>query len=113
MRHLVLTAVLLIAGLSFAQDTQAKKQKGERREPSMEKILEKPAVIKEFDKDGDGKLNDTEKQLAKDTLKKRHDEKRAEMMKKFDKDGDGKLSPEEHKAMRDAMKAEHKGKKAE
>jgi len=113
MKHLLLTAVLLIAGLSFAEDAQAKKPKGERKPPNMEKILANPAVVKEFDKDGDGKLSDAEKSTAKETLKKRHEEKRAEMIKKFDKDGDGKLSKEEHKAMRDAMKAEHKDKKAE
>lgn len=113
MRHLLLTAVLLIAGVSFAQDAQAKKPKAERRAPNMERILEKPEVIKEFDKDGDGKLSDAEKSVAKETMKKRHDEKRAEMIKKFDKDGDGKLNAEEQKAMREAMKAERKTKKAE
>jgi len=113
MKHLLLTAVLLIAGLSFAEDAQAKKPKAERKAPNMEKILEKPEVIKEFDKDGDGKLNDAEKSTAKETFKKRHEEKRAEMIKKFDKDGDGKLNKEEHQAMREAMKAERKAKKAE
>lgn len=71
----------------------------------------KEAMLKKFDKDGDGKLNDEEKAAMKAEWQKRRGEggkgpdaaRRAEMMKKFDKDGDGKLSEEERAAMRAEM----------
>jgi Ca2+-binding EF-hand superfamily protein len=56
-------------------------------------------VIEKFDKDGDGKLNETEMKAAREAHQ-------AEMIKKFDKDGDGKLSPEELKAAGEARRAE-------
>ena len=62
--------------------------------------------IKEFDKDGDGKLNDEEKTAA-DAFKKEADARQAEMIKKFDKDGDGKLSDDEKKAAREAFMKSH------
>jgi len=89
--------------------------------PPMHKLP--PEVIKEFDKDGDGKLNEEERAAAKaahekkmlekfDTDKdgKLSDDERAaakaahekEMIAKFDKDGDGKLSEEEKKAAHEA-----------
>jgi hypothetical protein len=49
-------------------------------------------MIAKFDKDGDGKLNDEEREKAKA-------ERQAEMIKKFDTDGDGKLSEEERAKM--------------
>ena len=72
----------------------------------------KEAMLKKFDKDGDGKLSDEEKAAMKAEMKKRraeggakggNAERRAEMMKKFDKDGDGKLNDEEKAAMRAEM----------
>ena len=71
----------------------------------------KAAMLKKFDKDGDGKLSEEEKAAMKAEMQKRRGEggkgpdaaRRAEMMKKFDKDGDGKLSEEERAAMRAEM----------
>ena len=80
-------------------------------------------VIKEFDKDGDGKLNEDERAAAKAAHEKKmlekfdtdkdgklsDDEKAAaraahekEVIAKFDKDGDGKLNEEEKKAAHEA-----------
>ena len=88
-----------------------------------------PEVLKKFDKDGDGKLSETERaamkaerekeMLAKydaDKDGKLSDEERAkakedrhkEMIARFDKDGDGKLSETERAAMK-AERAERKG----
>jgi len=61
--------------------------------------------IKKFDKDGDGKLNEEERQAAKAARKEMMKARKAEMLEKFDKDGDGELNEEEKKAMREAMKA--------
>ena len=53
-------------------------------------------VLKEFDKDGDGKLNEEERKAAGEAMRKK-------LIEKFDKDGDGKLNEEERKAAREAM----------
>ena len=53
-----------------------------------------PFLMKKFDKDGDGKLNEEERAEARKTMEAR----RQEALKKFDKDGDGKLNEEERKA---------------
>lgn len=49
--------------------------------------------VKKFDKDGDGKLSQTERAEAMKAY-------REDTMKKYDKDGDGKLSQAEREAMR-------------
>ena len=58
-------------------------------------------LLKQYDADGDGKLNDAEKKAAREGMKAKWAEKKAAMMKKFDTDGDGKLSDEEKKAIRE------------
>ena len=59
-------------------------------------------MLKEFDKDGDGKLNDEERQAMMNARRAQGEKMRAEREKEFDKDGDGKLNDEERKAMMDA-----------
>ncbi len=49
------------------------------------------AVIKKFDKDGDGELNRNEEKEAEKAMAKQ----RAEWIEKFDTNGDGKISAEE------------------
>jgi len=83
----------------------------------VKKIMEerKQKMVKEFDKDGDGKWSDEEKEAMKKAMKerrkemterrrKRRQEMRKKMLEKFDKDGDGKLSDEERKAMQEAFR---------
>ena len=74
----------------------------------------KAEMLKKFDKNGDGKLNDEEKSTLRVEMQNRRrgkdrkqwtPEQRNEMLKKFDKDGDGKLSQEERDTAREAMKA--------
>ncbi|MDB4328239.1 hypothetical protein N9978_02860, partial [Akkermansiaceae bacterium] len=52
----------------------------------------KAEMLKKFDKDGDGELNDDEKKAMREAGK-------AAIIKKYDTDGDGVLSDEEKKAM--------------
>ncbi len=58
------------------------------------------ALIKKFDKDGDGELNREERKAIEEAEAK----ERLEYLKKFDRDGDGKISREEKEAARDSMK---------
>lgn len=90
--------------------------------PAVEgKARGREAMIKRFDKNGDGKLSDEEKAEAQKALKGKKGEARpaagklTEAMKKFDADGDGKLSEEEKAAVKKelAEKRKEKGKKPE
>ncbi len=65
-----------------------------------------PELVKKFDKDGDGKLSDEEKQTMHEAMQARREERRKEMLEKFDTDKDGKLSPEEEEKAREAHRAE-------
>lgn len=65
-----------------------------------------PELVKEFDKDGDGKLSEEERKAMRETMQARMEERRKEMLEKFDTDKDGKLSPEEQEAARAARHAE-------
>lgn len=63
----------------------------------------KDLLIKRFDKDGDRKLSDQEKEAAKEALKNRAGEKgagpgREALRKRFDKNGDGQLNDDEKAA---------------
>jgi Ca2+-binding EF-hand superfamily protein len=67
------------------------------------------AVLEQFDKDGDGKLNDKEMAAAKKAQSgKRERVKKADVIKEFDKDGDGKLNEEEKAAAKAAAKERKK-----
>ncbi|MDD4869996.1 MAG: EF-hand domain-containing protein [Kiritimatiellae bacterium] len=98
-------AVCLVLGSArclFAQDGKGGHGKG--------KISEE--ILKKFDKDGDGKLNDEEKAAAKAAMEAKKAEREKKMLAEFDKDGDGKLSDEE-KAARDKKMEENKKKMLE
>ncbi len=65
-------------------------------------------IIKKYDKDGDGKLNDEEKAAAREGMR----EAMREEIKQFDKDGDGKLNDEERLAAFTANLEKHPEMKA-
>jgi hypothetical protein len=65
-----------------------------------------PEMVKEFDKDGDGKLSDDERTAMREAMKAKAEERRKEMIKKYDTDGDGKLSKEEREKAGADRKAE-------
>lgn len=76
------------------------------------------AMIKRFDRNGDGKLSDDEKAEAQKALKAKKGEGRpvgklSEAMKKLDTDGDGKISDEEKAAAKKELAEKRKGKKPE
>lgn len=80
----------------------------------------KKRILEQFDKDGDGMLNDEEKAAAAAALKDRTGDKmgdatpdqiRERLKERFDADGDGKLSDEERAKMEEQLKKmqENKG----
>lgn len=63
-----------------------------------EKILEK------FDADGDGQLNEAEREAAKAAMQERRGERHERLMEKFDANGDGQLDDAEKAAAKEALK---------
>ena len=73
------------------------------------------AILKRFDKNGDGKLDEQERAAAMKARGEKGDGPgpgagREEVLKRFDKDGDGKLNDEERAAARKAMEERQKNK---
>lgn len=67
----------------------------------------KAKMLKKFDANGDGKLDDQERETMKNAMKARH----AELLKKFDANGDGRLDESERAAAKESFKKEHSQKK--
>jgi Ca2+-binding EF-hand superfamily protein len=91
----------LVIALPAAASAQDGKKKGERHAKKRE------ALLKKFDKDGDGKLNEQERKAAREfKAKRRGDEGRdrkgphRRALRKFDKDGNRKLDREERRDFR-------------
>jgi Ca2+-binding EF-hand superfamily protein len=82
--------VTIIASLTFSAPVIADDETGWH--------AQREEIKKQFDADGDGKLNKTERQAAKETFK----QKRKEYI---DKDGDGEISETERAAMKEERKA--------
>ena len=102
---------LALAGI-VAASAQEGKPEGQRRGPGGPGgeggRQVPPAVLKEFDKDGDGKLNAEEAQAARAAMQAKREEMQKKLLAEFDTDKDGKLSEEERKAVRTAMEAKRK-----
>ncbi len=108
--HLTVGGLTLIFAYgALADDPPKGPPRGKKREE----------IIKRFDKDGDGKLNDEEKRAAREAFMKMRGGKgrggppqfnREEILKKFDKNGDGKLDDDERKAAREAFMKKRGGK---
>lgn len=70
-------------------------------------ILAHQLVVAKYDKDGDGKLSEAEREALQADGKQIMEAKKAEMLKKLDKDGDGKVSKEERQASREEWAKAH------
>ena len=92
---------LAAAGTLGAQAQEEGPRRGGNRQPS-------PEMLKEFDKDGDGKLSDEETKAMREAMQARRAEAEKKELEEFDKDKDGKLSEEERKAAQEARQAKHK-----
>ena len=71
-----------------------------------------PELVAEYDADGDGKLNEAERTVAREQMQAKAQAKRAEIVARFDADGDGELNQTERRAAAEAMRGEHRQKRA-
>lgn len=81
------TLLLAVAGLVTVQTASSQEERRQRGNRQMS-----PELIKKYDKDGDGKLNEEEIKAWREAREK-------EMLEKYDADKDGKLSDDERKKM--------------
>lgn len=96
----ILAVVLGLSLLGVVQSNAADAAKRERRNRVSDEVLKK------YDKNGDGKLDESERQAMREDLKK-------DRLKKYDKNGDGKLDEQERAAMREDLKKQGPNKNAE
>ena len=101
MRRLVFSAILAVTAATVSVRAEEPQKAANTNFPPRMAMPMRPDILKEFDKDGDGKLNDEERAAMMAEFQKRraNDPQYQEMLKRFDKDGDGKLNDEERKAM--------------
>jgi hypothetical protein len=97
---LALAGTLAVQAQEPAPDGQRERRGGNRPLP--------PEVVKEFDKDGDGKLTGDEATAARAAQQAKREEAQKKMLEKYDTDKDGKLSQEESKKMREEVQAKRK-----
>lgn len=104
---LCLVTATLFAAPAFAADSPAEGV-NPPPVPDQKSRPTREDVLKRFDQDGDGKLNDAERQAAREERRGQWAEKRGpmreKMLKRFDKDGDGKLNEAERKEAGKAAK---------
>ena len=93
-------AIAAAGTLGAQAQEEGQQRRGQRQMPE--------SVVKEFDKDGDGKLNDDENKAAREAMRARFEEARKKELEEFDKDKDGKLNDEERKAAQQARQAKRK-----
>ncbi len=91
----LLSITLGLCVLGLINSRAADEPKSEGKEGRGRKIPE--AVLKKYDKNGDGKLDESERAAM-----------HADQLKKYDKNGDGKLDESERAAMREDMKKQAK-----
>jgi Ca2+-binding EF-hand superfamily protein len=70
-------------------------------------------LIEKFDVDGDGQLNQAEREAAHEQMKAQAQAKKAEFIAKFDSDGDGELNQAEREAAKAELGDEFKGRRGE
>jgi hypothetical protein len=97
---LIVAATLILTASLRAEEAPPAPSSAAKPGPRHEEIL------KRFDKNGDGKLDEDEKAAAKAYHREhggRREKFREQAMEKFDKNGDGKLDAAEKAEMRNAM----------
>ena len=106
-------STLLVLGLMVGLPAVASAQDGAKK-----KHGKKEALLRKFDKDGDGKLSEQERAAAKEFKAKRRSEEgrggklRARILRRFDKDGDHKLSDAERESLKKFLDSHREGKRS-
>ncbi|MCH2062467.1 MAG: hypothetical protein MK194_01945 [Roseibacillus sp.] len=72
-----------------------------------------PEILEQFDLNEDGKIDEEERQAAREARRAARAERRAERIAEFDTDGDGELSDEEKEAAREARREALQAKREE
>lgn len=107
MKPLITLGVLLGSGLfAIAQDGPPPGGPEGKDRPKRPHGPPPAEVIKQFDKDGDGKLNEEERAAMQEARKAKMAEMHKAMLEKYDADGDGKLSEDERSKAREDRKAQ-------
>jgi EF hand len=101
MKKILTTALGLALCVGFIQAAEGDVAKEKEGGPGKKGEARRAEVIKKYDKNNDGQLDDTEKAAMSEDLKKT---RREAQLKKYDKNGDGKLDDAEKEAMREDMK---------
>ena len=101
------TILTLAVGLTLSVPSLAQED-GKKGDPAAKRPS--PEQIKRFDKNGDGKLDEAEREAMREAAEKKGGEdgakRRQEILERFDKNGDGELDEAERKAMREAIEKE-------
>ena len=103
--------LFIVSIFAFAIGIHAKSENDGKKTVRGEGRPSREEIMKKFDKDGDGKLNDEEKAELRKRMAERSGGRSKLppfLMKKFDKDGDGKLSEEERAEARKSMEDRRK-----
>jgi len=87
--------IIALAGLTALTATASAEEDAQRPQAP-----NRAEIIAKFDADGDGILNETERQAAREAMAKRAEE---EKLRRFDTNGDGILDDAERRAAREAM----------
>ncbi len=95
MKKILILALGLALSSTFLQAEDAPADKVKKAE------ARRAEMLKKYDKNGDGQLDETEKAAAQEERRK---EREQERLKKYDKNGDGKLDETEKEAMREDLK---------
>lgn len=105
MKVTTLLALSAIYGTcAFAQDAPQPSAAGGGRPSAQRKM---PAeMIKQFDKDGDGKLNDDETKAMRADMTAKREARQKANLEKYDANKDGKLDEAEMKTMRETQQKE-------
>ncbi len=101
MKHLIVMALAAMAIPVLAQDAPERPMRQRGANPQQQPALPE-ALMKKYDKDGDGKLSPEERTAMREEMQKGAKERRAELFKTMDKDGDGKVTLEEFLAAQPA-----------
>ncbi|MDA0768400.1 MAG: hypothetical protein O3A92_16435 [Verrucomicrobia bacterium] len=104
----LLTGLIAAGSLSaFAEPGDGEKKGPRPGGPRGPGGPDREAIMKEFDADGNGKLEGDERTKARAAMEAKMAERKAAALKEFDADNSGDLDDNEKKTMREAMRIRH------